>query len=373
MLQRQSTITKSLRAAHPKINIPESIFGDSKYAPSIYGETSTIFTAAEFEFDDTIIKSKAYRRALAEVRLKSSSSKPSIQADMKTENSNADSSSPRLEADAERREEGQYPSLERSLSEEIIDFDLIDLNFDSDIAQAVDIAPSLENSWGLSEVMSYTTLLDKPPKFALTGKPSSGITPLSPQLRPNERISKNFNGPRPTSWPPRRPSRPVGTPHVSSFSQSKPTPDAWPGLPLKSTPIIIKFNKHTHVNQAKNVFLHNPNDSPILFKIKTTTPKRYCVRPNVGHIEPGEFLTVNIQLEGLPKASLGLKGSQHPDYRDKFLVQSYTIPPGKVIPEWGMCFVSHKCAEVKMKVQLWKEEPVEEGVVPFQRARAGSF
>ena len=78
MLQRQSTITKSLRVAHPKINVPESIFGDA----------SKIFTASEFEFDDTVINSKAYLRALAVARFKSSSSKPSIQADLKVEKSN---------------------------------------------------------------------------------------------------------------------------------------------------------------------------------------------------------------------------------------------------------------------------------------------
>jgi len=372
MLQRQSMITKSLRAAHSEINIPESIFGDSNYAPSIYGETSTIFTAAEFEFDDTIINSKAYRRALAVARFKSSSSEPSIQADLKAEKSNADSSSPRVETNAEQREEGQNPSLERSLSEQIIDFDLIDLNFDSDVAQAVNIAPSLENSWGLSEVMSQTTL-DKPPEFALTEKPSSGMTVLSPQLRPTERITKNFNGPRPTSWPPHRPSRPLGTPHVSSFSKFKSTPDASPGLPVKPTPSIIKFNKHTHANQNTNVFLYNPNDRPILFKIKTTAPKRYSVGPRtVGRIEPGEFLTVNIRLEGLPKAGQELKSSEHPGYRDKFLIQSYTIP-GETVPDWGTNFDNRKHAEVKIRVQFRKEEPVEEGVAPNQRARAGSL
>jgi hypothetical protein len=55
MLQRQSTIIQSLRAAHPKINVPESISGDPKNALSIYGDASTIFTAAEFDFDDTIV------------------------------------------------------------------------------------------------------------------------------------------------------------------------------------------------------------------------------------------------------------------------------------------------------------------------------
>ena len=95
--------------------------------------------------------------------------------------------------------------------------------------------------------------------------------------------------------------------------------------------------------------------------------------PHLGHIEPGEFLTINILLVGLPKASQVPKGSPPPNYRHKFLIQSYTIPPGEMVPEWGMDFDFRKCAEVKMKVEFRKEEPVEEGVAPNQRARAGSF
>lgn len=32
--------------------------------------------------------------------------------------------------------------------------------------------------------------------------------------------------------------------------------------------------------------LHNPTDKNILFKIKTTAPKKYCVRPNCGNLDP---------------------------------------------------------------------------------------
>lgn len=32
--------------------------------------------------------------------------------------------------------------------------------------------------------------------------------------------------------------------------------------------------------------LTNPTDKTILFKIKTTAPKKYCVRPNCGTLEP---------------------------------------------------------------------------------------
>lgn len=31
--------------------------------------------------------------------------------------------------------------------------------------------------------------------------------------------------------------------------------------------------------------LINPTDKKILFKIKTTAPKKYCVRPNCGELE----------------------------------------------------------------------------------------
>ena len=38
--------------------------------------------------------------------------------------------------------------------------------------------------------------------------------------------------------------------------------------------------------------LHNPTDRKICFKIKTTAPKRYCVRPNAGVIESGSNLSI---------------------------------------------------------------------------------
>jgi len=34
--------------------------------------------------------------------------------------------------------------------------------------------------------------------------------------------------------------------------------------------------------------LKNPSDRKVAFKIKTTAPKRYCVRPNCGELAPKE-------------------------------------------------------------------------------------
>ena len=38
--------------------------------------------------------------------------------------------------------------------------------------------------------------------------------------------------------------------------------------------------------------LSNPSDKRVCFKVKTTAPKRYCVRPNSGIIEPRQSVTV---------------------------------------------------------------------------------
>ena len=41
-----------------------------------------------------------------------------------------------------------------------------------------------------------------------------------------------------------------------------------------------------------NLVLSNPSNKTVLFKVKTTAPKQYCVRPNSGVLEPGKHQTV---------------------------------------------------------------------------------
>ncbi|EGN98243.1 hypothetical protein SERLA73DRAFT_183174 [Serpula lacrymans var. lacrymans S7.3] len=68
----------------------------------------------------------------------------------------------------------------------------------------------------------------------------------------------------------------------------------------------------------------NNNAQPIAFKVKTTAPKLYCVRPNSGRIEPGESVDVSVMLQPMkeePPLSLKCK--------DKFLIQSTLITPEK--------------------------------------------
>lgn len=43
--------------------------------------------------------------------------------------------------------------------------------------------------------------------------------------------------------------------------------------------------------------LGNPSSKKVCFKVKTTAPKRYCVRPNSGLIEPGGKIDVAVMLQ----------------------------------------------------------------------------
>lgn len=66
--------------------------------------------------------------------------------------------------------------------------------------------------------------------------------------------------------------------------------------------------------------LRNPSDKKVCFKVKTTAPRRYCVRPNSGIIDPGATVTVSVMLQ--PFDYDPNEKSKH-----KFMVQTIFAPP----------------------------------------------
>ncbi|CAL8083630.1 unnamed protein product [Calicophoron daubneyi] len=73
---------------------------------------------------------------------------------------------------------------------------------------------------------------------------------------------------------------------------------------------------------TSNIKLSNPLDSPVCFKVKTTVPKRYCVRPSSGVLEPHEQLTVAVMLQ--PFTFDPTEKTKH-----KFMIQSMILPEDK--------------------------------------------
>ncbi|NP_001191451.1 vesicle-associated membrane protein/synaptobrevin-binding protein [Aplysia californica] len=65
--------------------------------------------------------------------------------------------------------------------------------------------------------------------------------------------------------------------------------------------------------------LSNPTDRRICFKVKTTAPKRYCVRPNSGILEPKTSIAVAVMLQPF-------NYDPNEKNKHKFMVQSMYAP-----------------------------------------------
>ncbi|RKO85449.1 PapD-like protein, partial [Blyttiomyces helicus] len=84
----------------------------------------------------------------------------------------------------------------------------------------------------------------------------------------------------------------------------------------------LEFRRPFTTVVKQTLTVSNPrSDTPIAFKVKTTAPKQYCVRPNSGRIAPGGSCEVQVLLQAMredPPADFKCK--------DKFLVQSIKVP-----------------------------------------------
>lgn len=86
----------------------------------------------------------------------------------------------------------------------------------------------------------------------------------------------------------------------------------------------LGFNRPFTQLVKKTLTITNNNALPVAFKVKTTAPKLYCVRPNSGRIEPGESVEVSVMLQPMKEEPLlSIK------CKDKFLIQSTLITPEK--------------------------------------------
>ncbi|GAA6059202.1 hypothetical protein JCM10212_005547 [Sporobolomyces blumeae] len=92
----------------------------------------------------------------------------------------------------------------------------------------------------------------------------------------------------------------------------------------------------------RTLSVSNHNQHAIAYKVKTTAPKQYCVRPNSGRIEPGETVEVQVLLQPMKEdPPAGTK------CRDKFLVQSVVITPERenvALPELWQLVDKEKAA-----------------------------
>ncbi|XP_073313098.1 uncharacterized protein [Primulina huaijiensis] len=92
-------------------------------------------------------------------------------------------------------------------------------------------------------------------------------------------------------------------------------------------PREIKFVFEVKKQSSCAVHLANVTEQYVAFKVKTTSPKKYCVRPNVGIIKPNSTcdFTVTMQAQKYAPSEMLCK--------DKFLIQSTVVPFGTIEEE----------------------------------------
>ncbi|KAM7508777.1 hypothetical protein LguiA_019230 [Lonicera macranthoides] len=89
---------------------------------------------------------------------------------------------------------------------------------------------------------------------------------------------------------------------------------------LHIQPSELKLPFELRKQSSCSMQLTNKTDEYIAFKVKTTHPKKYCVRPNVGVILPGMVCNVTVTMQ----AQKELPHDMH--CKDKFLIQSVVAP-----------------------------------------------
>lgn len=90
-------------------------------------------------------------------------------------------------------------------------------------------------------------------------------------------------------------------------------------------PTQLSFRRPLTALVKEILHVHNTSSHPVAFKVKTTAPKQYCVRPNSGRIESNSEVEVQVLLQAMKEdPPLDFK------CKDKFLVLSVDIKP-----EWN--------------------------------------
>ncbi|KAH0751804.1 hypothetical protein KY285_004952 [Solanum tuberosum] len=91
---------------------------------------------------------------------------------------------------------------------------------------------------------------------------------------------------------------------------------------LQIDPVELQFPFELKKQISCSMQLTNKSDNYVAFKVKTTNPKKYCVRPNTGIVMPHSSSDVKVTMQAQKEAPPDMQ------CKDKFLLQSVVASPG---------------------------------------------
>ncbi|KAK8520835.1 hypothetical protein V6N13_076971 [Hibiscus sabdariffa] len=129
---------------------------------------------------------------------------------------------------------------------------------------------------------------------------------------------------------------------------------------LSSEPSELKFTFELRKQISCSLQLSNKTDNYVAFKVKTTNPKKYCVRPNAGVVLPRSACEVMVTMQAQKEAPPDMQ------CRDKFLLQSVKVNDGvtatDITAEMFNKEAGHVVEECKLRVvYVSPPSPIQEG------------
>ncbi|KAL9350489.1 hypothetical protein Peur_057744 [Populus x canadensis] len=128
-------------------------------------------------------------------------------------------------------------------------------------------------------------------------------------------------------------------------------------------PLELKFPFELKKQISCSLQLSNKTDNYVAFKVKTTNPKKYCVRPNAGIVLPRSTCDVIVTMQAQKEAPTDMQ------CKDKFLLQSVKTNDGVTAKDINAEMFSkeagHHVEECKLRVLYVSPpqppSPVQEG------------
>lgn len=132
---------------------------------------------------------------------------------------------------------------------------------------------------------------------------------------------------------------------------------------LSVEPQELQFSFELRKQISCTMQLTNKTNNHVAFKVKTTNPKKYCVRPNTGVVMPYSTCDVIVTMQAQKEAPPDMQ------CKDKFLLQSAVASPGAtpkdITPELFNKESGNQVEECKLKVNYvappQPPSPVREG------------
>ncbi|TIB84157.1 hypothetical protein E3Q19_04459 [Wallemia mellicola] len=202
------------------------------------------------------------------------------------------------------------------------------------------------------------------PRYSLVDAPTPIQDPLSNSRLPSPQINPDQTQRRQSSRPLQRPVKGPATFNEMGITvgTAKKDPDcvimSVTLEPAKELifprPVASPDVKVGTAIDKEILKIKNPTATPVAFKVKTTAPRSYCVRPNAGRIEPGQTIDVQVLVQAVKDAPpIGAK------CKDKFLVQSVHINESRqslsVADFWLNVEREDKNAIIEQKIRCnWK-------------------